>query len=352
MKIKMNALDTLFFRDGKPFSKGEENWSDGIFPPYPSVFYGALRSAFFSENIEIFHSLAKDDFNTKKDPTTKLKITNIALLISNEMVYPFPKDCLIEAGESSAVRIRSFENKNLSSSPTDFVLKTNEKKYETIKDGFISLNDFNKYLNNQKDRFTVKHLEIINEPKTGNGRNFETRRTDDDSMLYRVDMKRLGNVKIIIEFEGLEISESGFLKLGGEGKAVYYETYTENCEPIFPSIKEEFVMYISTPTFFKNGWLPDFINIDTHFGKIAGLDVKLISAIVDRPLSIGGYDMKKNYPKPMQKAVPAGSVYFFKILKGDPESLKNLQGKSISSQKQKEGFGIVYFGKTTMEFSR
>ena len=48
MRIRIKALDTLFFRDGKPFTSGEETWADGTFPPYPSVLYGALRTWFIT----------------------------------------------------------------------------------------------------------------------------------------------------------------------------------------------------------------------------------------------------------------------------------------------------------------
>ena len=45
MELKLQPLDTLFFRDGKPFSRGDESWADGNFPPNPSVIYGAMRTA-------------------------------------------------------------------------------------------------------------------------------------------------------------------------------------------------------------------------------------------------------------------------------------------------------------------
>ena len=51
MTIQLDALDTLFFKDGKPFSLGEETWADGIFPPPPSVVYGATRTALISSGL-------------------------------------------------------------------------------------------------------------------------------------------------------------------------------------------------------------------------------------------------------------------------------------------------------------
>lgn len=70
--IEIQALDTLFFRDGKPFDMGDDNWAEGIFPPPPSVIYGALRSAYFAEHPENM-ALA----NTDNDPTKEIRINQI-----------------------------------------------------------------------------------------------------------------------------------------------------------------------------------------------------------------------------------------------------------------------------------
>lgn len=75
MLIDIKPLDTLFFRDGKPFSMGDNDWADGIFPPHPSVFYGALRSAYIGKNIDCIGKISNK--SDPDDPTQKLKILNI-----------------------------------------------------------------------------------------------------------------------------------------------------------------------------------------------------------------------------------------------------------------------------------
>ena len=75
MQIQIDPLDTLFFRDGKPFTMGEDSWASGIVPPYPSVIYGALRSAYFSNHITELKKATKWD-----DPTMNLKIKGIHFL--------------------------------------------------------------------------------------------------------------------------------------------------------------------------------------------------------------------------------------------------------------------------------
>jgi CRISPR-associated protein Cmr3 len=164
-------------------------------------------------------------------------------------------------------------------------------------------------------------------------------------------MIRPEDIDLAVDFSGIELEEKGLLRLGGEGKAVSYEVIENKQEFGFPEIKKEFVMYLATPAIFTNGWLPGFINPDDFTGEIMkGLKVKLVSAILSRPQLIGGFDMKDLKPKPMLKAVPAGSVYFFEIQSGDGKLLQTINGKSISDYNEKEGFGISYYGLTNKEF--
>lgn len=62
---------------------------------------------------------------------------------------------------------------------------------------------------------------------------------------------------------------------------------------------------------------------------------------------IGGFDINKKMPKVMQKAVPAGSVYYIKVEtnKEAKELIQKLHGNSISEYKKEEGFGICYVAK-------
>ena len=90
--IELDALDTLFFRDGKPFSMGDDVWADGIFPPSPSVFYGAIRSIYFSENIDKLELTA----TINNDPTKDLIIKGIFFSINEKPYFPLPMDLVKE----------------------------------------------------------------------------------------------------------------------------------------------------------------------------------------------------------------------------------------------------------------
>jgi len=346
MIIKIDALDTLFFRDGKPFTMGEDTWANGVFPPYPSVIYGALRSAYFSHHL---NELKKA--NSEDDPTRDLKIKGFYILADNNVYLPLPNDCVKKKGsKDNLVSVLTMhELKGIRSScPTQYALKS-EEEVENVDGGLININSFKEYLKCAKDSFSsiLKVADmVLPEPKIGIGINKQTG-TSEEGKLYRVDMRRLKDIGLIVdfEFEGFDLPEKGMMKLGGEGKAIYYELYEK---PLNHEIKlegDKFKLYLSTPAIFKNGWLPKWIDEKTLIGKYKGLELKLLTASIGKPVHIGGFDMKARKPKPMCKAVPAGSVYYFEIKKGDIQKAVEIFNQfAISEFYQEQGFGIAYVG--------
>ncbi|MEO1927848.1 MAG: type III-B CRISPR module-associated Cmr3 family protein, partial [Nautiliaceae bacterium] len=99
-----------------------------------------------------------------------------------------------------------------------------------------------------------------------------------------------------------------------------------------------FKIYLLTPAIFRNGWYPDFL--DENFeGKINEVRIKLIAASLGKNEYIGGWDIRKNSPKPMYKAVPVGSVYYFKILEGNKEDILEIDNIVSNEEYKKHGFG-------------
>lgn len=356
MIIKIDPLDTLFFRDGKPFTMGEDTWSNGMFPPSPSVLYGAIRSAYFSNHIDELEKATKRD-----DPTKNLKIVGVSVYLSDKdnkynKYLPLPNNCVQKKdGKENVVSVPPMnELKDVKSScPAKHALKSVEN-VGNVDGGLIEIDSLKKYLECSKDSFPsiLKMADrVLPEPKIGIGISKETG-TSEESKLYRVDMRRLENkneenLSLVIDFEGLDLPGRGMMKLGGEGKAVSYQ----KSEPINFSVDkskldgDRFKLYLSTPAIFKNGWLPERIDENTLEGEYKGLKLKLLTASIGKPADIGGFDMKARKPKPMYKAVPAGSVYYFEIIKGDLENaFEVFHQKAISDIYPEQGFGIAYVG--------
>ncbi len=352
MIIKIKPLDTLFFRDGKPFTMGEETWANGVFPPYPSVIYGALRSAYFSDHIDELEKANDVDDPTVDDPTKDLKIRGICLLEDDDIYLPLPNDCVRRKGDKEVFVLSMGELEDVKSScTTPYVLRSDDV-VENVDGGLINLDSLRGYLKCTENSFstTPKLADIVlPEPKIGIGIDSETG-TSEEGKLYRVDMRRLKNkegksISIIVDFDGLDLLERGLMKLGGEGKAASYERYGRDIT-VDASITAGniFKIYLSTPAIFKNGWLPGWIDETTLEGSYNGLKLKLLTAAIGRPAHIGGFDMKKGMPKPMFKAVPVGSVYYFEHEGDIQDVIDTFHGKAISDYYNKQGFGIAYAG--------
>ena len=115
-------------------------------------------------------------------------------------------------------------------------------------------------------------------------------------------------------------------------------------------------MILATPGLFAGGWLPGWLG----GGKTAGpgpwrgtppgsdVELELVSAVVGRWKPLSGWSLEQGRvgPKPIRRLVPAGSVYFFKVVKGAPKALANLWLRSVCDEPQdrNDGFGSALWG--------
>jgi CRISPR-associated protein Cmr3 len=365
MQTNITPFDTLFVRDGKPFSMGEEVWASGIFPPPPSVIYGALRTAYFSQNLDRL-----EEAGGPGDPTTSLRIKRIFLhdQKENEFFIPCPYDIV----ESKAAKYSTYKEKpksllslhsfkKISSYGAEFILaaQTDHTPVSSLGGNhWISLTELNAYLRNGEiptpfstDRF------FSTEPKIGIQKSKATG-SSADGMLYRVGLTRPENgISIFVEWEDtsnqLVIPQTGLLKLGGEGKATHYQPSNIEEKVLLPTLEGDiFKLVLATPAVFNNGWLPEGIDPQTRKGIWQGHQVEILAAVFDRAQSLGGFSMKtkhqKGGPKPMRKALPAGTVFYVKTTDQAQEVAKSFHNGCISEGNlSHEGFGLAYVGKPT-----
>jgi CRISPR-associated protein Cmr3 len=351
--INIQAADVLFFRDGRPFTMGEDAYAGGVFPPPPSAFYGALRSAFIGE--KFIHD-TKDGIKQ----SASLAVKHIFLTIEGQMYLPMPNDLVVPERKTES-KLLGFEKKPLySNSLTNHVLYFKEEGKTEDTPFLIELNTLNSYLNGESKTYAVKKLSdyMVREFKLGIGRDNQTNSTE-DGKLYRVGQNRPANIvgekekaKLVrlgfsINFENLDFStDKGFLALGGERRAAFFEKVDEAALPIScPKLdSQRFKIYIATTAVFQEGWQPE--NLLKKYG------LTLLTAAVERAQPIGGWDLENQRPKPMLQGVGAGSVYYVEAKDVDTanEIAKEIHGKAISdtingTNYAQQGFGIAYIGK-------
>lgn len=354
MELKLQPLDTLFFRDGKPFARGDENWADGNFPPNPSVIYGAMRTALATvSGKEILFSEVPSMLGEKN-----FRVCGIYYNIKNVNYLPLPLDLVEYKADAEGIEAQEKHKVNLLHlSPVKGVLSESKSfvKYllhpagfqqaENLDGGLIAESQLGAYLEGGISTIddAIKLGDFIkSEPKVGIGRNDATRSAE-EGLLYRVDTKRLDKIEMRIITSALEYSQEDLdrsvVHLGGETKLIQIKkVVTDTLDVRKPNLQQgQFKIYLSTPAFFtKHGWKPDLEKL--------GIQARLVAACVGKPVSIGGYDMVNNKPKPMLKAVPAGSVYYYESEEAPETILEKIHGKSISDVMQEQGYGIAYIG--------
>lgn len=310
MRIKIDALDTLFFGQGKPAVWGEDTFSSGIFPPFPSVVRGAVRANW------LYDKANYETADTEDDVTKTFSVTEYALLIEEEPYFPVPADFVWDDKERTLLPCKLQLNDGMSSLDpqkiTHQLSAAADDKVVSAEKRYFSKNDLYKYLSSKMLAFdTVSISErTTSESRIGFYRSRSTK-TSKKGMLYRIPLTRLEvydkesetykKLSIVTSIDNAE-SARGVIRFDSKGKSAIFESYPKEISPEKPAIENGcFKIYLSTPAIFDNGWEPDM--------KLS-FKPKLLTAAVYGYDSVGGFDMKQKQPKPMRRAVRAGSVYY------------------------------------------
>jgi CRISPR-associated protein Cmr3 len=131
----------------------------------------------------------------------------------------------------------------------------------------------------------------------------------------------------------------GAMSIGGEQRQANAMRVDNIVMPSRSISNKQFKIIFLTPAYFDDGWQPKNGDWSTLFGD----SVTLISAVVDRPLKIGGWDSEKGTARAMHNYVAPGSVYYFETEKpfSSPDALtQNPDGINAQSL----GFGQYAIG--------
>ena len=370
MRIFIEPTDVLLFRDGKPFSAGDDHLARSLFPPTPMPFQGALRSLILArhgfrftdevrkligEGEEYGQFRMKGPFLAEHDGSGAI-----------EEYFPVPADVVIPRDESDESKkekshllrpVQSFWRTDLDL-PVITLWAKNKDRSESA-EGFVSESELVNYLCGDPPQVSKASEFACTESRTGIKRKTATHSAE-SGRLYSVAFSRLkSDVGFTVDVEGIPLENKGLLMLGGESRTARYEKVDERtwakdaADKIKAKLAENkplrFKLYLATPAFFKKGWLPDSFDEGIPKGALGEkkLKLKLVAAAIKRPLPLGGWDLKKKEPKPIEKAVPAGSVYYFEAL--DPgvtadDLFAALNFKCISDKHSQIGFGLSLIG--------
>ena len=354
MRLIIKPSDAWLFRDGKPFRAGEDHWAASRFPPTPLTIQGVIRSKILLDSDTDLAQYAKDPQEMEvykligsADPNygnLRLKGPYLAKKQDGTWVryYPAPADLLCDKENQEFCQLIVGDSPIQANWPENNLrpLYACAEETEPV-NGWIAANALYAYLTAgtppRREQIVQAGDIYVVEERVAISLDRRVRRPK-PQMLTEIGMVRLRRGWALdVEVAGVPRWDSpGYLGIGGEARAGYYEVLAPEPPPVPPTpLPERFILYFATPTWFKNGWLPE-----DWSRWFRGGTVKLVAAAVNRAERIGGWGIVEG-EKAMRAYVPAGSIYYFEskgdvIFTGEPVTDDPTNGQI--------GFGQAFIG--------
>lgn len=390
MDIFLEPLDVWVFRDGRPFSAGEDHHARCVFPPSPFTVLGALRSKVLTERCGNLDKYAGRDGASscpvcgpapscpvREEIGTPGSAGSVRLHYvlpgrkgegggSVTTYLPLPRH-VVRTKESKEWRLLRPEAAGGHTGLPSGLRPLAATGAEPIEHpaSWVKGSTLEELLRGRvPESFEAVPLHgkdgiLEEEPRVGIGLR-AGKRTTEAGRFFIVDALRLREGwGLAVSFDGLpSLPRAGLLDIGGEGRSACYDTAPGAKWPPAPGeaiVKEQrFLLYFIMPALFRNGesrwtWKPSFLG-DDLIGALPdqGARVRLVAAAVGSPVKISGWELgaggRGGRPRPMLPAVPAGTVYFFEILDGPAESVLSLHGRTVTDWGAEFGFGLALVG--------
>lgn len=387
----VEPLDVLMFRGNKSFG-GAGQHGEAVMPPWPSLFAGAFRSALLADDPRILTEFIT--ISTRHGLTGQQRSEQLEALLGTERFAALGAPdqpgafriawlslALTDLSAANAKSITpiiplpadlaAFKDEGV---PPMMLLKPDILPEGCVTSGPLPLKAMLRIAKQVKpvsgrwlDGAGIRDHLLGKLPNTSFGTDRlyrrETRvgialnagsRTVETGALYSTEAVAFcESVGFLIGVEGDHglLPEQGLLRLGGDGKGARYRR-VDFQPPEAPKLKagDYFRLILTTPGLFTGGWLPEGVS-QQRDGSFrldgSGFSARLICAAVGRHDVISGWDLARWAPKTAQRVAPAGSVYWFDDLQGDPGKLakwarEGLWGENIDPQRRAEGFNNAW----------
>lgn len=358
----LRPVDVWLFRDGRPFDAGSIHRAQSMFPPYPSVIQGALRTHQLTiKNVDVNDKAKVVDTVGDADDYKGLQVRG-PFVSKREgetvtLYFPQPADSIVATCYNSETKQDEICLKpasradqrpdSLKTSQSLSLLGFRDESKKQTESFWLDYDSLQKYLGGQAVKPKKAGELFQREQRTGIG--MKPERVVIEGMLYESEYIRpRENVGLVIEmnnngqdktnYNGQEW-ESGILHLGGERRMAHFEQASASLPPAKPEIQKGagFKVYFATPAFFEQGWKPA-----TWSKFFDGLrDEDLLTVAISSYEIIGGFNWNADPEhelahRPARRFVPAGSVYYFKN-----SGNAALKTESITDYGAEIGFGQI-----------
>jgi len=348
-QLFLDPVDVWLFRDGRPFSAGSDHRAESLFPPYPTVLQGAIRSyqlALKGVNLHDKDAVENAVGSSTDYGSLRLRGPFLARRSSGtvERFFPQPADAVsvgthqIERSDKPAYLPAGIKT----SCPTPQLIGFNDPLRKGEGGLWLSENQLKGYLDGKRAEAVESKDLFLRESRFGIGMDSALGTTLKGALYEVVFIRPCEGVGLTIEMDGYPgWPQSGLLSLGGESRAAAFEQYEQIDELpwLTPAVKmrKRFKLYFATPAYFEAGWQPQ------SWVKFFTQPVELKAAAVNRFESVGGFDWAADPNKQHRAArrfVPAGSVYYFES-DGTANLRETLIQNAVTDFGSEIGFGQV-----------
>ncbi len=352
-KLFIEPVDVWLFRDGRPFNAGTDHRARSLFPPYPSVMQGVIRSHHLVlQDVDLGNPQAIEKAVGTATEYRGLRMRGPFLAKRDQgrivRYFPAPLDAVFrDDGKLHPLTLKE-DREDLAgiktSAPTPYLLWDDGEPEKPKGRMWLSEEALHQFLGGQPVEPTLERDLFLRENRLGIGLDDATRTTAESEsgggLLYEAEFIRVKDgVGLEVGFEGLpdltDWPERGVLRMGGEGHGGRYERSNSQAWRAIPDpLPTRFKIYFATPTYFEDGWR------SKTWDRFFKGEVMLQAAAVGRYQSIGGFDVAKGQQKAARRYVPAGSVYYF-ACQGEVKPQKTLVNRAITDAGAEIGFGQV-----------
>lgn len=376
--LRLTAYDPIVARDGRPFGVGQGNRMRGLAWPYPSVIAGSFRTALVKA------TAGRDFFGNVPQQLMGIPVAGVFPSTEDALYLPAPHDCIVEVDKKQYIPHRAAPTETKPGEGCDWpgelpllpvVIEPEGDFKPATGPAWWSASSLADWLTRKPVTFDQTfcaaarsqvrdHVEL--EPESGasaENRLFAT------AGLSLTHLPRFGvtegtfserfapiTLAARVEADAWSFSELNLLHpLGGERRLVHWQA-NGNADLWKPLVDEQTLagavqvrMVLATPAVFDHGWRPQWLDARSLEGTPPGADVRLqlVGVCIQRWKAVSGWSLAEpRGPKPVKRLVPAGGVYFFKTISGDPGTLAKcwLQPVSDTLQDRNDGFGLAVWG--------
>lgn len=393
--IRLSQVDSWFFRDARPHDAAGASRLSSQFPPSLATLAGAVRTRLgdalgvdwqqFARG-EAPVSLGDEQIDLcsligQGDDTGNLTFGPPVLLFNNAPLYPVPAYLLDAAeqgmvrlapgkgvccdlshcapnGELAEVRLPEFPAGIANAKPLDYCWTGGDAMGQLLRGEGI-----------RRDQVLDGAQIFVLEPRLGIARNNQTRSVQ-DGLLYQTEhLRLLPEVELAFSLKlptvaadalRRSIQDNPIQRFGGEGRMAAMQI-DDSLDLALPQISPTngaqgiiltLLSAADVPGVGAEQPLPSFtsyINPETNEqgwrGRLADIDLELVTAVTGKIVRLGGWDLHQRAPKDVVSLLPAGSSWFMRPL-GDvtlSDVITRLHGAKLG-QRTGLGYGHLACG--------